>query len=43
MAQIRINTSSRTKEKPYMINSQYLPNWEGKKEKKKKKKKPIGR
>ena len=31
MARIRINTNSRTKEKPYMINLQFLQNWEGKK------------
>ena len=30
MAQIRINTRSGLKEKPYMINSQFLQNWEGK-------------
>ena len=30
MAQIRINTRSRTKEKPYMINSKFLQNREGK-------------
>ena len=26
-----LNTDSHTKEKPYMINSQFLQNWEGKK------------
>ena len=34
MAQIRINTRSHTKEKPYMINSQFLKNWDGKKSQK---------
>ena len=31
MAQKRINTRNLTQDKPYMINSQYLQNWEGKK------------
>ena len=31
MAQIRINTRTHTKEKPYLIYSQFLQNWEGKK------------
>ena len=30
MAEIRINTSSHTKEKPYMMTSQFSQNWEGK-------------
>ena len=34
MAQIRINTRTHTKEKPYLINSQFLQNWEGKKSEK---------
>ena len=31
MVRIRINTRSRTIVKPYMINSQFLQNWEGQK------------
>ena len=34
MARIRINTRTHTKEKPYLINSYFFQNWQGKKSQK---------